>query len=375
MVQFDGSTMADTWVWQSVADIELDPPGDHVFQARQAGDHTRVPHSVTVWSTGHDVTGPLTIALSGPDAGSFTLSADSIANILVGGHYAFTVVPNTNLSAREHTATVTVSGVNVAPRSFTVSFTVTPTPPSNGGGSCCSGEGPPIGGPPGDYDIHRAFMFGDGRGDFRPGGNLTRAEAAAILARTQLLAFERGIRSLPPGMATFDVFTDVSPGQWFYHYVAWAYDAGLVRGFAGTFRPNDPVTREELSAMIVRSGTRLRPAGTTTFHDIENASGWARAYVYTVYRESLMIGDQRGNFRPRENITRAETATAMNRLLGRIDSWSALREIDLRNPDAIRDFPDVGESGWYVPSVIAAANDHRLGRGGAGGAGWKEILA
>jgi len=204
-------------------------------------------------------------------------------------------------------------------------------------------------------------MFGDTAGNFRPSGEITRAEVAAVLARTQLLDFPDlgATNTLPPGMTAFDAFGDVAEGQWYFYYIAWAYDAGLIQGYAGNFRPADPITREELAAIMARTGT-LR-TGTPTFTDADAISEWAVNYVYTVQREGWMRGDYgTGIFRPGDDIIRAEVATAVNRMLDRVDSNAALAAANLQNPAAARDFPDVDEDAWYFASVLAAANDHRF---------------
>ena len=209
-------------------------------------------------------------------------------------------------------------------------------------------------------ELHLAYMFGDDKGDFRPNSQLTRAEAATIMARISLLDFEHGVSVLPPGMTSFDAFTDVQYGQWFYFYIAWAYDAGLVTGFDGHFMPNDPITREEFAALVVRAATTRRYAGESSFLDIDAVSNWAINYVDVAYFDELMIGDPNRFFRPQENITRAEAATAMNRLLGRIDSRTAWYAANVENLGYARIFPDVDNTAWYFPSVIVATNDHYL---------------
>ena len=230
---------------------------------------------------------------------------------------------------------------------------------------------PPSVDPGVEYETHPAYMFGHG-GNFRPRADITRAEAATILARTQLLDFEQGVSELPPGMTSFTVFSDVVPGNWFFYYVAWAYDAGLIQGFAGRFRPNDPITREELAAILART-TTLR-TGNPSFSDANTISNWATRYVYTVYRAGWMVGDDQGTFRPGANIIRAEVATAMNRILGRIDSRSALNAADVENLHHARPFVDVASGAWYFPSVLAAANDHHLTRDDDGAVDWKYIV-
>lgn len=219
-------------------------------------------------------------------------------------------------------------------------------------------------------EAHEAYMFGDDRGNFRPLATITRAEVATILARTHVEGFVPG--TMPPGMSGVP-FPDVT-SHWARAYISWAYHAGLVQGYEGYFRPNDNITRQELAAILARTGT-VHVARETPFNDAGTVSGWATDYVYTVYRAGLMIGDDRGNFRPRANIMRAETATAVNRMLGRIDSRDALAAlIEIGNRADARPFPDVVEGTWYFPSILAATNDHRVTRGNDGAINWKNIV-
>lgn len=221
------------------------------------------------------------------------------------------------------------------------------------------------------YESHLAYMFGDNRGNFRPGADITRAEVAAILARTQLLDFARDVGYLPPDMERFDTFSDVGAGDWFYYYVAWAYDAGLVRGDGNRFRPNDPISREEAAAMFARTA-EVTPEGDIPFYDEAGISSWARCYVYTVYSRGLMVGSA-NYFRPTTNISRAEIATGMNRILGRLDSRSAFDAAEVLYLENAHEFPDVDATAWYFPSVLAAANAHRLTRDSDGAIARKVI--
>ena len=226
---------------------------------------------------------------------------------------------------------------------------------------------------------HPAYMFGDRDGYFLPLESITRAQVATILARTQLLDFEQGVERLPEGMETFDAFGDVEPSNWFYYYVAWAYDAGLVEGYAGLFRPDEPVTRQELATMLARTITTEIEAGEPDFPDSADISNWAADYVYLVSYVEWMVGNARGYFNPRANITRAEVATAVNRMLGRIDSRTALEtlyvadEADVDTTNA-REFPDVADGAWYFASVLGAANSHYLTRDDNGAVVGKYII-
>jgi len=107
--------------------ISLNPGTNHTFPGVTIPYTAPVARSITVSNTGTQATGNLTIALSGTHANNFTLSTSSLASIPAGNTTrTFTVAPRTGLAAGTHTATVTVSGINLPPQSFTVSFTVTP---------------------------------------------------------------------------------------------------------------------------------------------------------------------------------------------------------------------------------------------------------
>ena len=111
--------------------------------------------------------------------------------------------------------------------------------------------------------------------------------------------------------------------------------------------------------MLARIGN-VRAPGNLPFADANQVGSWAARYVYTVYRAAWMIGDQNQNFRPLDPINRAEVATAVNRILERIDSNAALEAAEVENLDASRRFPDVAETAWYFASVLAATNPHRV---------------
>ncbi|MCL2843812.1 MAG: S-layer homology domain-containing protein, partial [Oscillospiraceae bacterium] len=136
-----------------------------------------------------------------------------------------------------------------------------------------------------------------------------------------------------------------------------------------------PIARQELAAMLSRTLEEYEEeTGEMPFNDVADISNWAVHYVYTAYTEGWMIGDDRDNFRPRSNIMRAEVATAVNRILGRLDSRVAFAGATIENLTNARDFPDVATGAWYFPSVLGAANDHHLTRDGDGAIHWKYIL-
>jgi hypothetical protein len=82
---------------------------------------------------------------------------------------------------------------------------------------------------------------GYGDGTFRPGAPVTRAEAVMMLWKTA---------GRPTG-STPATYSDVSASSWFAEGLAWATGHGLVAGYPdGTFRPNAPVSRAQLTTWV-----------------------------------------------------------------------------------------------------------------------------
>jgi len=109
--------------------ISVGPAGATTFTSIAAGYAAAdrpAAQTFTVSNTGTVATGAMTVALSGANAASFTLSATSLASLAVGDvTRTFTVRPNAGLAAGTYTATVTVSGTGFTAITRTVSFTVT----------------------------------------------------------------------------------------------------------------------------------------------------------------------------------------------------------------------------------------------------------
>ena len=126
--------------------------------------------------------------------------------------------------------------------------------------------------------------------------------------------------------------------------------------------------------MLARTIEYANTVGTMPFVDVADISSWADHYVYTAFREGWMVGDTENRFRPRANILRAEVATAVNRILGRVDSNPNLAAVDeVAHQYRARNFPDVNDVAWYFASVLGAANDHYLTREAEGDIDWKYI--
>ena len=120
-------------------------------------------------------------------------------------------------------------------------------------------------------------------GTFGPSSEVTRAEAAAMIARMML--GRESADKLPIGEVKF---TDVADTHWAVQYIAFCANKGIIVGMGnGTFCPNDPVTGTQLAAML------LRALGYDAMGEYQG-KGWdinavADALYYSVFDDSLVV--------------------------------------------------------------------------------------
>ena len=133
---------------------------------------------------------------------------------------------------------------------------------------------------------------------FRPYNNTTRGQLTKIV----VLAF--GLPLYTPPLPTF---TDVPTTHTFYQYIETAAYEGLVSGYAdGTFRPQNDVTRGQLSKIVVEAaGWPLLNPPTPTFSDVRPGNPFYQ-YVETAYDQGIISGYADGTFRPGNNATRGQ---------------------------------------------------------------------
>ena len=99
---------------------------------------------------------------------------------------------------------------------------------------------------------YAGFVSGDGEGNFLPRNTLTRQEMCKII--TSLLDTAGVLGPYFPSENVFSGITDAGDiAYWAQNHVAFMIDNHLMAGDeSGTFRPNDPVTREEAVMVAYR---------------------------------------------------------------------------------------------------------------------------
>lgn len=193
-------------------------------------------------------------------------------------------------------------------------------------------------------DDHKAYIFGYPNGTVRPNGSITRAEAAAMLAR--LLNIEA------IGSAAKPNFIDTE-SSWYNKAINAVVQRGIMKGYLdGRFRPDAPITRAEFTQMI--STIDNKPYGEAPFADV--AGHWAERAIGSEYQAKRITGYPDGLFRPDANITRAEAAVILNKIFER--NYDAMSLAKCKNPQMIKRFIDLNESFWAFNDMVEATNTH-----------------
>ncbi len=197
---------------------------------------------------------------------------------------------------------------------------------------------------------HFNYVIGYPDGTVRPSAEITRAEVATIFFR--LLTDD----SRKEFDTKTSAFTDVDDGQWYTRAIATLAKAKIVSGDPeGTFRPNDAITRAEMATIIARFADLS--ADGKTFSDI--SGHWAQKYIELAAGNGWINGYTDGTFRPDKKITRAETFSMINRVLGRQTDSND----DLLPVSQMTNWSDNADTSvWYYRDMQEATNNHKCER-------------
>ena len=206
--------------------------------------------------------------------------------------------------------------------------------------------------------LHRKYLYGYKDHTVRPEGLITRAEAAALIAR--LAELDMSDNSKPN-------FKDTK-SAWYNTAINAVVAKNLM--FAnkdGDFRPNEPITRGEFARalfFIDKKNDAVAPFADVKGHVYEEA-------INLAYGNNRIKGYPDGTFKPDATITRAEAATILNNYAGRSVTSEGMSQV---RKDVVK-FKDLSESHWAYYEIMEAANTHYYQREkGTIPEYWEEIL-
>ncbi len=156
--------------------------------------------------------------------------------------------------------------------------------------------------------VKNGLLNGD-NGYIRASSNMTRAEMATIMVRACGATRTTDISN----------FSDVKSGDWFFDSMSKAVAMGAFNGSDGKLNPNNPITRQEAFVVLSRvfgvaAGSTVKRSDLDSFKDKDKISEWAKNDVAAVVGQGY-VGGNDGYLNPLSNISRAEFAVVMDRMI------------------------------------------------------------
>lgn len=163
----------------------------------------------------------------------------------------------------------------------------------------------------------RLIMSGINENNFKPNMDITRGEFIDSVVKAL------GLYRTGNGK---DVFKDVTKASAYYDAISIAYDYALVSSYAdNTFKPSSKITRQEALVIIAKA---MKLAGIKTdytenesinilssFKDSNKVSNWAKISTAACIKNNIISGTNEKLIAPQSNITRAEVASILNKIL------------------------------------------------------------
>ncbi len=209
------------------------------------------------------------------------------------------------------TVTVNFTGTDTGGETFTGRIEITLT--SAAGSTVFTDMGSYAwAGPSVDFLYSQGVVSGVGGSQFGPGQAILRGDFVLMLCRA--FDFE--------GSSTASGFYDVPAGSYYAQAITTARSLGIVTGDGtGRFRPTAALTRQDAMVMLQRAmnAAGISAGGSesdlTAFSDAAQVSAYARSAVAALVRLGVVQGDEAGRLNPGSNITRAEMAVILHRVL------------------------------------------------------------
>ena len=149
----------------------------------------------------------------------------------------------------------------------------------------------------------KGLIKGYPNGTFKPDEKITRAEAATIMVRELNLKKTKDLS-----------FADVESNHFAYNEIMAAAENGIIIGReTEKFSPEGMLTRAEMATILTRA-YRLTGTIELPFKDVQSEH-WGYTYIQTITANKLVEGFGDNTFRPDQQITRAEFATFLDRVL------------------------------------------------------------
>ena len=145
-------------------------------------------------------------------------------------------------------------------------------------------------------------------GPIRPDDSLTRAELVTMMVR--VLGAE-GLK------ADLSKFVDIEENAWYYDNISAGVAVNIINGSENKMLPKSAITREQTFAILARTFLLVQEDAEAmdSFNDAASVSAWAKNATNALIEAEVVLGDAENTLRPKANVTRAEFAAMLDRIV------------------------------------------------------------
>lgn len=156
-------------------------------------------------------------------------------------------------------------------------------------------------------------------------------------------------------------FTDVPLGAWFYDYVKYVDDAGIMTGLNWyTFEPGESLYRAQFALILYRLAGEPEVEYSNTFHDVADGVWYTDAILWA-NSVGVVTGYSNGNFGPGDTLNREQMVTMLYR-------YAQYMGYDTSASGNMEAFPDVSQVSdfaenamrWAIGTNIISGDNGRL---------------
>jgi len=156
-----------------------------------------------------------------------------------------------------------------------------------------------------EHMLEKHYMTNDQGGFFRPEQPITRAEAAAAIARSMQIKLDT---TYTPK------FTDISINHPYYKEICALVELGILQD-GDCFKPEAPLTRMQIAKMLTLAyQIEVDSENKSKFSDV-NEGHWAKDYIESLADVGIIKGVNAQKFAPNQLVTRAQFASLVERSL------------------------------------------------------------
>ena len=154
-----------------------------------------------------------------------------------------------------------------------------------------------------DYLASEGLISGFPDGTFKPNQTLTRAQVSLIITNELGLNLESAN------------FPDVAASHWANGHIGAVASQGIMVGYPdGSFKPDNPMTRAEVSSVIASAYNMTQTTTNSPFTDLTQ-SHWAFSSVMALVDNHIISGYPDASFKANNSMTRAEFSVVMSKTI------------------------------------------------------------